>query len=109
MNMGGASTHDAGLASGLFNTTRQLGMAIGVTMSATLAESATSHLLHDGHPTATALVGGYHLAFGVGAALMLIAWVLTATLFERPPRRPRQPVDALERGRSNQLAMADAA
>ena len=35
MNMGGASTHDAGLASGLFNTTRQLGMAIGVTMSAT--------------------------------------------------------------------------
>jgi EmrB/QacA subfamily drug resistance transporter len=104
MNMGAANAHDAGLASGLFNTTRQLGMAIGVTMSATLAESASSQRLDDGQGIETALVSGYHLAFGVGAALMVAAWALTATLFRRTPR---QPVDAPEE--TGQLAVADAA
>jgi len=101
MNMSGADPRDSGLASGLFNTTRQLGMAIGVSMSATLAASATSRLADDGHDAASALVGGYHVAFGVATALMLVALGLTATLLQRPPR----PADA---GGTEQLAVAGA-
>ena len=107
MNMSAARPHEAGLASGLFNTTRQLGMAIGVTMSATLAESTTSQLRGDRHSAATALVGGYHVAFGVGAVLVVAALVLTATLLDRPPRAPHEPVDVLEG--AEDLAVADAA
>jgi MFS family permease len=102
MNMGGAAPQDAGLASGLFNTTRQIGMAVGVSMSATLASSATSRLADDGHDAASALVGGYHIAFGVGAALMVVALGLTAAVL-RAPRRPAST------GGTEQLAVAEAA
>lgn len=99
MNMSGADPRDSGLASGLFNTTRQIGMAIGVSTSATLAASATSRLADDGHDAASALVGGYHVAFAVATALMVVAFALTATLFRGQPR----PADA---GGAEQLTVA---
>ncbi|MET3982276.1 MFS transporter [Streptomyces sp. PvR034] len=84
--MSGAGAEDAGLASGLFNTTQQIGMALGVAVLSTLAASRTESLTRAGHTTAEALTGGYHVAFGIGSGLLLLAVALTATLLR--PGRP---------------------
>lgn len=90
--MSGAEEKDAGLASGLFNTTQQIGMALGVAVLSTLAASRTESLTEAGRPAAEALTGGYHLAFGVGAGLLLVALALTFTVLRRPTaHRPEAP------------------
>ncbi|WTX61313.1 MFS transporter (plasmid) [Streptomyces sp. NBC_00648] len=86
--MSGADERDAGLASGLFNTTQQIGAALGVAVLSTLAASRTEARTTDGDSPAQALTGGLHLAFGVGAALLLAALVVAATLL-RASRRTR--------------------
>src|SRR2546428_6297705 len=65
--MSDAQPSDAGLASGLLNTTGQVGGALGLAVLATLAGARTLSLLHDGAGTAVALAGGYHPA-GLGGA-----------------------------------------
>ncbi|MGW2843102.1 MFS transporter [Streptomyces sp. NPDC001493] len=84
LGMSGAAEEDAGLASGLFNTTQQVGMAIGVAVLSTLAAGRTEGLLAAGQGTAHALTDGYRLAFTVGAGLLAAAFV--ATLFLLPGR-----------------------
>jgi EmrB/QacA subfamily drug resistance transporter len=80
--MSGATQSDAGLVSGLINTTAQVGGALGLAVLATLAESRSNELIGDGEPTAAALTGGYHLAFGIGAALVFVAIAVTITVLE---------------------------
>ena len=88
---------DAGLASGLFNTSQQVGGALGLAILSTLAASRTSNLL--GHAASasvaehnTALTKGYHVAFAVGAAMLLAALVvLVATI-------RKQDVEQIDRG-----------
>ncbi|MEV0092201.1 MFS transporter [Streptomyces sp. NPDC050738] len=84
LGMSGAREDDAGLASGLFNTTQQIGMALGVAVLTTLAASRTDRLLGEGHSRTEALTGGYHLAFGIGAGLLVIALVVAATVLRTP-------------------------
>ena len=71
--MSGATQSDSGLASGLVNTTLQVGGAIGLAVLATLATTRTNNLLADGESTASALTSGYHLAFIIGAGLVAAA------------------------------------
>jgi len=74
--MADARPQDAGLASGLLNTTGQVGGALGLAILATLASGRTLDLVRNGVDGATALAGGYHLAWLVGAATVAITLVL---------------------------------
>jgi EmrB/QacA subfamily drug resistance transporter len=78
--MSGATPQDAGLASGLVNTTAQVGGALGLAVLATLSTSRSNALAASGHSAASALTSGYHLAFWVAAALVgcAVAVVLVA-------------------------------
>ncbi|WP_261992170.1 DHA2 family efflux MFS transporter permease subunit, partial [Streptomyces sp. MS191] len=94
LGMSGAKAEDAGLASGLFNTTQQIGMALGVAVLSTLAASRTESLTAAGRPAAEALTGGFHLAFGVGAGLLAAALLVAFTVLRRPKEtRPSAPAE----------------
>ncbi|MFE5477933.1 DHA2 family efflux MFS transporter permease subunit [Nocardia sp. NPDC056541] len=83
LGMSGADADDAGLASGLFNTTQQVGMAIGVAVLSTLAAARTGTELVAGASDAAALTSGYRLAFTVAAGLLAAALVVGVTVLRK--------------------------
>src|SRR5439155_27022122 len=71
--LAGVSEREAGLASGLLNTSQQLGGAIGVAVAATVAAPHFNALAGDGKTVHAALTGGFQWAFWVSGALALLA------------------------------------
>ena len=65
----GVASEEAGLASGLVNTSRFVGGALGLAILAALATARTNGDIHHGLAAHAALTGGFELAFGVAAAL----------------------------------------
>jgi MFS family permease len=93
LSMSGATPADAGLASGLFNTTQQIGAALGVAVLSALAAAQARNLHATGIGNTAALAAGYHLAFAIGTGLAVAAIIVTAAVFWRrtgaAPCRPR--------------------
>jgi EmrB/QacA subfamily drug resistance transporter len=76
----GVAGRQAGLASGLMNTSQQVGGAVGIAVTSTIALGATDHLLHQGAGHAYALTIGFHRAFAVTAGLAALGALLTLLL-----------------------------
>jgi EmrB/QacA subfamily drug resistance transporter len=82
--MSGATEEDAGLSSGLINTTAQVGAALGLAVLATLSAAHTQARAAAGASPALALTEGYHLAFWIGAGLVAAAMVIAIVVIRTP-------------------------
>jgi EmrB/QacA subfamily drug resistance transporter len=81
--LAGVAEHEAGVASGLINTSQQLGGAIGVAVASTIAASRVTTLLHQGAAPIAALTGGFDCAFWACAVIGLAAVPVTFLLVRR--------------------------
>jgi MFS family permease len=78
----GVAGHEAGLASGLINTTQQIGGALGLAILSGVAASHTSHALASGHAAPVAILGGYHAAYYTAVGFAIGASVLAALIIK---------------------------
>lgn len=88
--MSGVDPADAGLASGVANTTQQVGGALGLAVLATVASARADGLTGAGGSSTAVLAAGYRAAFGVAVALLVVG-ALIGALVLRPGQAPRGP------------------
>jgi EmrB/QacA subfamily drug resistance transporter len=81
--LAGVTGRDAGLASGLINTSQQIGGALGLAILTTVATSHINKLAPDGNPTGADLTSGYALAFWVAAGVAAAAIVTTVLIVRK--------------------------
>jgi EmrB/QacA subfamily drug resistance transporter len=92
----GVPPHEAGLASGLINTTRQVGGALGLAVMATIATTIATHHLAGSHNVAASLTAGYRAAFVIAGGGLAVGALLALALPKLPVATASAPVAALE-------------
>jgi hypothetical protein len=96
--MSGATQSDSGLASGLVNTSLQVGGALGLAVLATLSTTRSDNLIASGEPTASALTSGYQLAFVIAAGLVVAAVAVALTVLQPEGQAQEEQVADQELG-----------
>jgi hypothetical protein len=92
----GVEARESGLASGLINTSQQIGGALGLAILASIANSRTDSMLAEGAAMPNALTDGFTLAFMVGAGFAVVGAILAATLISS--KESRAHAEAAQRG-----------
>jgi predicted MFS family arabinose efflux permease len=101
----GIEAREAGLASGLINTSQQVGGALGLAILATIANSRTESVFHSGvHQASVALTKGFDRAFLVGAGFALIGALVASLLISS--RDSRRHAEAAQQGQAAMIAAA---
>ncbi|MEU3349645.1 MFS transporter [Streptomyces sp. NPDC006700] len=90
LGMSAVTPEESGIASGLFNTTQQIGGAIGLAVLSAVVTARTDSLTAAGKDEPNALLGGYHAAFLLAAGFVLVALIVGAVML-RNPRAGEQP------------------
>jgi EmrB/QacA subfamily drug resistance transporter len=106
--MSGATQTDSGLASGLVNTSLQVGGAVGLAILASLAQTRTDNLLADGDSRVDALIGGYRFSFVVAAGIVVAA-IAVATTVLRSEARAAAEAEAAAARAAGEPAYSEAA
>jgi EmrB/QacA subfamily drug resistance transporter len=82
--MADVPARDAGLGSGITNVSQQVGGALGLAVLGTIATNHSKTLLGQHHSVADSLIGGYHLAYAIGAVAVVAAIATAVTLLRTP-------------------------